>query len=52
MLMSSRAAQFAPFAALTGHEEAIENTAKDNETSYIVETGNEYEDNLKEYFEK
>ena len=28
MSMMSRAAQFAPFAALSGHEEAIEETAK------------------------
>lgn len=27
MSMRNRAAQFAPFAALTGHDEAIENTA-------------------------
>ena len=30
MARSDRAAQFAPFAALTGHEEAIEETAKRN----------------------
>ena len=28
MSMHDRAAQFAPFAALTGHEEAIEKTAR------------------------
>lgn len=28
MSMRNRAAQFSPFAALTGYEEAIENTAK------------------------
>ncbi|MDE6258012.1 MAG: hypothetical protein K2M53_06515 [Muribaculaceae bacterium] len=28
MSMESRAAQFAPFAALNGHEEALEETAK------------------------
>jgi len=28
MSMSQRAAQFAPFAALTGHDKAIEETAK------------------------
>lgn len=28
MSMSNRAAQFAPFAALNGHEEAIEETAR------------------------
>lgn len=27
----SRAAQFAPFAALSGHDEAIKETAKENE---------------------
>ncbi|MDO4992011.1 MAG: hypothetical protein Q4E26_03540 [Prevotellaceae bacterium] len=34
MSMSQRAAQFAPFAALTGHDKAIEVTAKRNEESY------------------
>ena len=34
MSMYQRAAQFAPFAALTGHNEAIEQTAKDNAESY------------------
>jgi hypothetical protein len=29
MSMHDRAAQFSPFAALTGHEEAIEETAKE-----------------------
>ncbi|MDE5807237.1 MAG: hypothetical protein K2H76_03910 [Muribaculaceae bacterium] len=28
MALSSRAAQFAPFAALSGHEEALEETAR------------------------
>lgn len=31
MSMWSRAAQFAPFAALSGHDEAIKETAKENE---------------------
>lgn len=31
MPMSDRAAQFAPFAALTGHREAIEETARATE---------------------
>ncbi len=31
MPMLQRAAQFAPFAALTGHEEAIEETAEQHE---------------------
>jgi hypothetical protein len=29
-----RAAQFAPFAALTGYEDAIKDTAQDNADSY------------------
>lgn len=43
MSMSSRAAQFAPFAALTGHDEAIENTAKNNEASFMRKNNDEYE---------
>ena len=31
MSLHDRAAQFAPFAALTGHEEAIEETARSTE---------------------
>lgn len=34
MSMYQRAAQFAPFAALTGHKEAIEQTAKNVINSY------------------
>lgn len=34
MSMYQRAAQFAPFAALTGHDKAIEQTTKDNVESY------------------
>ena len=37
----NRAAQFAPFAALTGYEDAIKDTAQDNAYSY--ETNNSYE---------
>ena len=35
MSMHQRAAQFAPFAALTGHNKAIEETAKENANKYI-----------------
>ena len=34
MSMWNRAAQFAPFAALTGYEDAIQDTAQENESSY------------------
>ena len=34
MSMYQRAAQFAPFAALTGHDKAIEQTTKENVESY------------------
>ncbi|MCR4591623.1 MAG: hypothetical protein K5672_00520 [Bacteroidaceae bacterium] len=34
MSMWNRAAQFAPFAALSGHEETIKETAKENEAIY------------------
>ena len=34
MSMYQRAAQFAPFAALTGHDAAIRNTAKQVEENY------------------
>ena len=34
MSMYQRAAQFAPFAALTGHKEAVEQTARDVADSY------------------
>jgi hypothetical protein len=34
MSMWNRAAQFAPFAALTGYEEAIKDTARQNDDSY------------------
>ena len=35
MSMLQRAAQFAPFAALTGHDKAIEETAKENTEKYL-----------------
>jgi hypothetical protein len=34
--MWNRAAQFAPFAALTGYDTAIKDTAQQNEDSYGV----------------
>jgi hypothetical protein len=34
MSMWNRAAQFAPFAALTGYEDAIRDTAQENKVSY------------------
>ena len=34
MSMWNRAAQFAPFAALTGYDNVITETAKENEISY------------------
>lgn len=34
MSMWNRAAQFAPFAALTGYDSAISETAKESEISY------------------
>ncbi len=34
MAMIERAAQFAPFAALTGYDKAIDETARRNEESY------------------
>ena len=34
MSMYQRAAQFAPFAALVGHDKALEETAKQNEESF------------------
>ena len=42
MAMWNRAAQFAPFAALTGYEDAIKDTAQENESSY--ETKNDDDD--------
>ena len=42
MSMWNRAAQFAPFAALTGYEDAIKDSAQENEISY--ETKNNDDD--------
>lgn len=41
MSMWNRAAQFAPFAALTGYEDAIRDTAQENEVSYNTRNDNE-----------
>ena len=41
MSMWNRAAQFAPFAALTGYEDAIKDTALENETSYETKNNEE-----------
>ena len=41
MSMWNRAAQFAPFAALTGYEDAIKNTAQENESSYETKNNEE-----------
>lgn len=38
MPLESRAAQFAPFAALHGHEEAIEETARENIEEYNTQS--------------
>ena len=37
MSLHDRAAQFAPFAALTGHEEAIEETARLTDAKIILD---------------
>lgn len=42
MSMWNRAAQFAPFAALTGYEDAIKDTAQDNADSYEANYINKY----------
>lgn len=39
MSLEDRAAQFSPFAALTGYEEAIEETARQNEQQMELEGG-------------
>ena len=43
MSMASRAAQFAPFAALTGYGEAISETVRMNEEQFEDEEGPDYE---------
>jgi len=42
--MWNRAAQFAPFAALTGYDAAIKDTAQQNEDSYEAKNNDEAED--------
>ncbi|MBO7539664.1 MAG: hypothetical protein J6T44_10310 [Prevotella sp.] len=44
MSMWNRAAQFAPFAALTGYEAAIKDTAQENADSYEAKNSDEAED--------
>ena len=45
MSMWNRAAQFAPFAALTGYEDAIQESAKENENLFNADnTDNPEED--------
>ena len=41
MSMWNRAAQFAPFAALIGYEDAIKDTAHENESSYETKNNEE-----------
>ena len=41
MSMWNRAAQFAPFAALTGYEDAIRDTAQENESRYETKNNEE-----------
>ena len=43
MPMVSRAAQFAPFAALTGYGEAISETVKENEEMFMQGAEEDYE---------
>jgi len=44
MSMWNRAAQFAPFAALAGYEDAIKDTAQDNAANYEAKNHDEAED--------
>ena len=41
MSIHDRAAQFAPFAALTGHEEAIEETSKEHIEGVLMDEMND-----------
>lgn len=41
MSMWNRAVQFAPFAVLTGYEDAIRDTAQENEVSYNTRNDDE-----------
>ena len=41
MSMWNRAAQFAPFAALTGYEDAIKDTAQENLDSYELKNNDD-----------
>lgn len=45
MSMTERAAQFSPFKALTGYDEAVDETARDNEL-YMNENGMEHDQSL------
>ena len=42
MSMWNRAAQFAPFAAFTGYEDAIKQSAKENEINYEKKDNDEF----------
>lgn len=44
MSMWNRAAQFAPFAALTGYEDAIQESARENESMYEEKSSEYFED--------
>lgn len=46
MSMENRAAQFAPFAALTGYDEAISDTAKQALEAALATTSEPVEDDL------
>ena len=50
MSMWNRAAQFAPFAALTGYEDAIQESAKENESMFEEKDNDTYfENHLEDY---